>query len=349
MQAKLTVLPRAAFITGPRSVEVRDVDLEAPGPDDVLIKVLFSGISAGTEMNVYRGLAPQWRKRLDPRVRLFVNTEEPEWRYPLRYGYACVGTILEAGVNVKRVQVGDLVFAYAPHQTHVVMPAERVVSLGGLTNPEIGIFFANLNTAYNGILDARPPMGSNVVVFGLGVIGQLVIRLLAKAGLRSLVAVDTIASRRKLAEAAGAKTLDPLQGSVAEQVRELTEGLGADIVIEVSGTVPALHEAIRTAGYNGTVIAMSWYTEGFETLDLSGEFHHNRIQVRSSQVAGINPELGPLWTVNRRMRQAVAYLSDLDLEPLISHRIPLDGAALAYRLVDEQPAEVMQVVLTYPV
>ena len=81
---------------------------------------------------------------------------------------------------------------------------------------------------------------------------------------------------------------------VAEHTRQMTDNRGADLVIEVSGAVPALHEAIRTAGYNGTVIVMSWYAGTFESLSLSGEFHHNRPRIISSQVAGISPELGPL-------------------------------------------------------
>lgn len=339
---------KTVFITAPRTVEVRTQELRTPAENEVLIEAIASGISAGTEMNVYRGNAPQWRRKQDPATRLFVTTDEPEWRYPLAYGYACVGRILHAGAQVKHVSEGEVVFAYAPHSSHALVDEKKVVPLRGLNDPILGVFLANLSTAYNGVLDARPPLGANLVVSGLGVIGQLLIRLLSQCGLRTLIGVDVLDARRELARQSGADyVLDPQRNAVAEEVRELTDGRGADIVIEVSGAATALNEAIRTAGYNGTVIAMSWYSGGFDNLDLSGEFHHNRVQVCSSQVGGINPSLGPLWTLERRTGQAVDMLDDLGLEALITHRLPVEQASQAYTLVDRSPEEVMQVALIY--
>ena len=80
---------------------------------------------------------------------------------------------------------------------------------------------------------------------------------------------------------------------MAERVRSLTDDRGADIVIEVSGAAPALNEAIRTVGYGAKVVVLSWYRGNLESVDLAGEFHHNRPRIVSSQVGGINPELGP--------------------------------------------------------
>ena len=73
---------KVAVLTGPRQIEVREVTVSAPGPDEVQIATLFSGISAGAEMNVYRGRAPQWRLRLDPSTRLFAHSEKPDWELP---------------------------------------------------------------------------------------------------------------------------------------------------------------------------------------------------------------------------------------------------------------------------
>ena len=181
-------------------------------------------------------------------------------------------------------------------------------------------------------------------------IGQIVVRLLKRAGARTIVAVDGIAPRRERALAGGAThVLDPRSDPVAETVRELTGGRGADIVIEVSGAAPALNEAIRTAGYNGTVVAMSWYGGSFETLSLSGEFHHNRTRIVSSQVGAVNPDLGPLWSVPRRAGIAREYL-DLfaaDLAGFVTHRLPLSEAQRGYSLLDQGDPDVMQVVIDY--
>ncbi|ODT81605.1 MAG: hypothetical protein ABS76_10595 [Pelagibacterium sp. SCN 64-44] len=341
---------QSLYFTGPRAVEIRTETLDAPGPGQVLVDLEVSGISAGTELNVFRGLAPQWRQSMDPKTRLFSDAHGSDWHWPARYGYAAVGRVAALGRDVESLRKGDLVFAYAPHGRHAVVDANAVVPLGDLEDAEIGVFFANLNTAYNGVLDANIPLGADVVVSGLGVIGQMVTRLLVRNGARQIIAVDTIAQRRDLALAGGATTaLDPREGPVAERVRDLTQGRGADTVIEVSGAAPALNEAIRTAGFNGTVIAMSWYGGTFENLSLSGEFHHNRPRIISSQVGTVNPFLGPLWSVDRRGSIARDYLAALtpDLKGFITHRVPLAEAARGYNLLDQGSPDVMQVLIDY--
>lgn len=340
---------RALYFTGPRALRVEEEQLRDPGPGEIALEALVSGISAGTELNVYRGLAPQWRKHMDPKSRLFLDGGA-DWTWPARYGYASVGRITAAAPDVEGLEPGDLVFGYVPHGTANVAPARAVVPLGDIADPTLGVFFANLNTAYNGVLDARPALGSDVVVSGLGVIGQIVVRLLKRAGARTIVAVDGLAPRRDRALAGGATDVfDPRSDPVAEAVRDLTGGRGADIVIEVSGAAPALNEAIRTAGYNGTVVAMSWYGGSFETLSLSGEFHHNRTRVISSQVGAVNPDLGPLWSVPRRAEISREYLDLLasDLAGFVTHRLPLSEAQRGYNLLDQGDPNVMQVVIDY--
>ena len=340
---------RALYFTGPRALRIEEEPLRDPGPGEVAIEAIVSGISAGTELNVYRGLAPQWRKHMDPKSRLFLDGGA-DWTWPARYGYASVGRVAGAGPDVEGLAPGDLVFAYVPHGTANIAPARAVVPLGPIGDPALGVFLANVNTAFNGVLDARPALGSDVVVSGLGVIGQIVVRLLSRAGVRTIVAVDGIGSRRDRARAGGAThLLDPRSDSVAEAVRDLTGGRGADLVIEVSGAAPALNEAIRTVGYNGLVVAMSWYGGSFETLSLSGEFHHNRPRIVSSQVGAVNPDLGPLWSLPRRAAIAREYLDVFatDLTNFITHRLPLAEAQRGYDLIDQGDPDVMQVVIDY--
>ena len=141
MTTKVALKAKALYFTGPRQVEVREEALADPGPGDVVIEAIASGISAGTEMNVYRGLAPQWHKRQNPDTRLFVESDEPDWTYPSRYGYASVGRVVETGSEVHSYKPGDLVFSYTPHGTYAVVPAEQVVALGDLPSPERGVFF----------------------------------------------------------------------------------------------------------------------------------------------------------------------------------------------------------------
>ena len=338
---------RAAVLTGPRKVEVREVEVAAPGPDEVQVATLFTGISAGTEMNVYRGTAPQWELHRDPATKLFSRSKSPDWTYPFVYGYANVGRVVAVGDGVTSRSPGDVVFSYMPHQTLVVTGADSTVIVPRGVEPKYAVLNANLNTALNGVLDARPLIGDAVVVSGLGVIGLLVTQLVRRAGAGLVVGVDGLESRRRLATRLGADAvLDPKDG-VAEQVRRLTNNRGADIVLEVSGAPPALNEAIRTAGFAARVIAISWYRGSFESLSLAGEFHHNRPRIISSQVGSMNPELGPLWDLARRQDVVSDLLGRLELAPLFTHEFPLDRAPEAYAAVDQTADGLVQCVLTY--
>lgn len=341
---------RAVTFVSPRSIELRTRSLPVCGTEQVRVSSLYSGISAGTEMNVFRGSAPQWRAKRDPRNGLFVPSEDPQWSYPLEYGYATVGMVEEVGNAVpseSALKVGSLVFTYTPHVSANIVPWRNVQVLRELKDPRAGVLVASLNTALNGLLDAGPVFGDVVVVSGLGVIGLLLVQLLKRSGVGLVVGVDQVSARRATAARLGAQLVFAPGESVAEEVRRQTSNRGADIVIEVSGASQALNEAVRIAGFNGRVIAMSWYGGTFESLSLSGEFHHNRIRIVSSQVGAINPELGPLWTLQRRQDLVLSLLNELDLASLITHTIPVAEAARAYALVDEGDEDLIQCVLSY--
>lgn len=341
-------IARKVQFTAPRQVEVAEFDLPEPAAGQVQVQTIASGISAGTEMNVYRGIAPQWRTRRDPASGLFVEGESADWSYPITYGYLAVGRVIALGEGVAGFAEGDLVMTPTPHQSHVNVPITHATRLGELADPRLGLLAPNLNTALSGILDARITFGDVVVVSGLGTIGQVVAQIVRRSGASRLVAIDRSPTRRELAKSlAGAdEVFDPSE-PIAERVRELSGNRGADVVIEVSGAPVALGTAIRTVGYNGRVVALSWYGSPINGLDLSTEFHHNRVQVISSQTATVNPALGPLWTFGRRAELAVSLLSTLDLAPLLTHEFPVEQAAEAYACVDELREGLVQCLITY--
>jgi threonine dehydrogenase-like Zn-dependent dehydrogenase len=221
------------------------------------------------------------------------------------------------------------------------------VPLPELADARRGVFLANLNTALTGVLEARPSLGSVVVVSGLGVIGLLVTRLVRQAGARLLVGVDPVPQRRQLALEAGADLACSPAEAVAELVRERTAGRGADVVIEVSGAPAALAEAIRIAGFNALVVAMSWYGGGLEGLNLAGEFHHNRVRIQSAQVGAVNPDLGPLWSTDRRMALATELLTELPLERYITHEYRPEQAAEAYAMLDNLTEPALQCIFDF--
>ena len=334
------------YFAAPFKADVRQIELPAPGRGEVLLRSSLSAISHGTEMNVYRGFAPQWSQEYDRELRLFRRREGSDWAYPMAYGYACVGVVERVGEGVDEDLVGTRAFCYRPHQTAHVLPASELVPLGDLS-AEKGIFFANVSTALNGVLDATLHYGDVVAVFGQGVIGQIVAQLCKASGC-TVVVVDRWPRRLQLARHWGADVaIDPREaGDVALAVRQITDNRGADVVFDATGSPRALHEAIRTAAPDCEVIALSWYGTPAADLVLSGEFHHNRIRIRSSQVGRINPLLVN-WSMDRRRQVALDLMRRLAVEDMITARFTPSQGAEAYAAVDSGDNPPLQAVFAY--
>jgi 2-desacetyl-2-hydroxyethyl bacteriochlorophyllide A dehydrogenase len=339
-QAGLEMPARALWLAAPRAPELREEAVPAPGPGEVRVRALVSAISQGTEMLVYRGEVPA-------ALPLDLPTLAGSFAFPIKYGYASVGRVLDAGSETRRLSPGDLVFALHPHQSVYVAPADLVTRLPDGLGPLAGVFLANLETAVNVLLDTPLKLGEVAVVFGLGTVGLLVAQLLRLAGAGKVIGVDPLPRRRAAAEAVGIDDAVPAAEDVPERVQALTDGRGADVAIEASGAPAALQAAIECVAAEGTVVAVSWYGTKTAPLTLGGHFHRGRVRLRSSQVGQVNPALAPRWDRARRTRLVLDLLPRLPLPALVSHRIPFADAASAYRLVDECPGETVQVVLTY--
>ncbi len=325
----------AVWFPQARSVEVRDEPVRSTGAGEIRVRALLSAVSHGTEMLVYRG-------EVDGDLPLDLPTLAGGYAFPVKYGYASVGRVVDVGVAVTSVRAGDLVFALHPHQDEYVIAESLAQRLPDGVSPEAGVFLANLDTAVNVALDAHPRVGEIVTVFGQGVVGLLVTQLLHRAGAH-VIAVEPTPLRQMLAERCGAEVALP----DAALVRSLTDGRGADIAIEASGNAAALQDAIDAVAVEGTIVVCSWYGEKRVSLDLGGRFHRGRIRIVSSQVGRIAPALAPRWDRERRMTFAKKLLSELHLADLITHRFPFARAAEAYALLDERPSETVQVVLEY--
>ena len=335
-----TVPARALWFTAPHRVALRDDIAPAPGAGEVRIRAVASAISQGTEMLVYRG-------QVSADLPLDLPTLAGSFAFPIKYGYASVGQVLDTGRDVETVTSGHVVFVLHPHQSAYTVPATLVTRLPDGLDPLLGVFTANLETAVNVLLDAPLRLGETVVVFGLGTVGLLIAQLCRRAGAGCVVGVDPLANRRATARAVGVdEALAPDDG-LLDAIRKRTEGRGADLAIEASGSPAALQAAVDSVAPEGTVLAVSWYGTKPVPLMLGGHFHRGRVRIRSSQVGQLDPALAPRWDRARRTRLALDLLPQLHLRELITHRLPLARAAEAYRLVDQHPNEVVQVVLTY--
>lgn len=314
--------------------------MPSPEPNEVTVQALASGISHGTEMLVYRGQVPE---HLD----LDLPTLRGSFRFPIKYGYASVGRVIEAGSDVVGLAEGDLVFVHHPHQDRYTVPAALAIPVPAGVPAEQAVLLANLETAVNAVLDAHPRLGDRVVVFGQGVVGLLAGLLFRRAGVELVATVDPFRVRRQVSADLGADlVLEPDQALI-ERVWRYTGGRGADLALEASGSGEALDTAIDCLGFQGTVVVCSWYGTKPVRLHLGDGFHRRRLRIVSSQVSSVDPSLAPRWSAERRRDLALRLLQQLPIDRLLTHRVPFQEAADAYRLVSEQPEDTIQVVLTY--
>jgi 2-desacetyl-2-hydroxyethyl bacteriochlorophyllide A dehydrogenase len=333
---------RSLYFTAPSHVEVRREPLISPAADEVLVQTQISAISPGTEMLFYRGQIPAGMA-----ADTAIAALSGEVIYPFKYGYACVGRIIAAGTAVEPGWVGRRVFAFHPHESHFCAQPDALIPFLFEMEAERAVLLPNAETAVNLIMDGAPLVGERVVLFGQGIVGLMVTKLLASFPLGGLYAVDPVERRLALAEAFGAvQTFTPAE-VVSGELMDVLGDLRADLIFELSGNPGALNEAIRQTGFGGRIVIGSWYGTKQAPIDLGGHFHRNRIQILSSQVSTIATHLQGRWSKERRLAQAWTFLPTLPIDQLITHRFPIEQAADAYALVDQRPQEAVQVLFEY--
>ena len=321
---------RVVAFEGLRKVGIREYEELPLRPHEVRLRTLYSGISAGTELTAYRNSNPYFSKR---------------------WGYEEVGEVVEVGSAVTRIESGEIVWGTWGHKSTTVVhenwAAQR--KLPPDIDPMVGIFSRIGAIALNAVLDADVHLGEYVAVFGQGVPG-LIASQLARLNGGTVIAVDGIPKRLELARELGAAhVIDFTKRSPAEEIKGLTENRGADVCIEISGSYRALHEAIRSTAYNSKVVSSGFFQGEGMGLSLGEEFHHNRINVVSSQIFGVSLALDHRWTVERLERTVMALGAEqkIGLKQLVTHVFGIDEADEAFRLLDEDPSEAVQVVLEF--
>jgi 2-desacetyl-2-hydroxyethyl bacteriochlorophyllide A dehydrogenase len=329
------VTARSVWFVAPRSVEVRASELPPLQPGQVLVRTDYSGISSGTEMLAYRG-------QLDPDMVAddTIKALGGDFRYPFQYGYSCVGVVESSR---SEHAVGDVVFAFQPHQDLFIAAADDVVAMGDVDRRQATLF-PLVETALQITLDAGSVFGETVAVFGLGVVGALTALLLGRAG-ATVVGVDPSEWRRDALASLGVRAVDPEQLPAA-----LTEAGGVaevPLAIEASGNPRALRTALGVLAHEGTALVASWYGSQQVPLPLGERFHRRRLTIRSTQVSTVPAHLSGRWNVERRRRHAADLLRSLPLDRFATHEFRLDDAGEAYGSIDNAPRGMFHAALWY--
>ncbi|MCB8945764.1 MAG: zinc-binding alcohol dehydrogenase [Ardenticatenaceae bacterium] len=335
------------LFTQPFQLEIREETLPPLKANQVLVQTHASAISAGTEMLVYRGQLPT-----DMALDATISSLAGAAQYPLKYGYAAVGRVIELGREVDKSWHGRFVFAFNPHESHFIADPAQLIPLPESLPPQTAVLLPNMETAVSFLMDAQPMIGEQVAVFGQGVVGLLTTHLLAQLPLASLVTLDGYALRRALSQKWGATAVfDPTQPSIQPQLITALQAdrpyPAADLTFELSGNPQALDMAIAVTGFNGRLLIGSWYGQKRAHLNLGGHFHRSHMRLISSQVSHINPQWQGRWSKERRLATAVHHLHHLPTTDLITHHLPFTQAPAIYQQLHEAPENIIQIIMNY--
>ncbi|MFH8570177.1 zinc-binding alcohol dehydrogenase [Streptomyces sp. NPDC017993] len=297
-------IARAFWLRAPGEGEIRTVELPRPGPDEVLVRTLCSGVSRGTETLVFRGGVP--RSQYDTMRAPFQDGDFPG---PVKYGYLNVGVVEEG----PRPLLGRTVFCLYPHQTHYVVPADAVTPVPDHVPAPRAVLAGTVETAVNAVWDAAPLLGDRIAVVGAGMVGCSVAALLARFPAVRVQLVDADPARARIAEALGIGFALP------------EDALGeCDLVVHASATEDGLARALELLAPEGTVIELSWYGDRRVSLPLGESFHSRRLVVRSSQVGAVSPALRARRTFADRLAVALDLLADPVFDALITGESAFD-------------------------
>ncbi|MFI1198228.1 bi-domain-containing oxidoreductase [Streptomyces sp. BHT-5-2] len=365
-----------------KSGELAVLDVPVPGckPGGVLVRSAYSLISTGTElMKVSEaGMSMLGKARSRPDQVAKVMQSVATNGLPATYrkvmgkldsytplGYSLCGVVEQVGAGIDEVKVGDLVAcAGNEHALHAELnwvPKNLCARVPDGLAPRHAAFGTVGSIALQGVRRGEPQLGDVALVIGLGLIGQLVVQLLAASGVR-VVGADPDPVRCELAERLGAAACgDPASTAVAAAVAELTGGHGVDQVYLAAGggSNQPVELAARLCRDRGRVVDI-----GKCRLDLPwNAYYEKELDVRFSRSYGpgrYDPEYElegrdyPIGYVRWTERRNLACFLDLlargrvDVEPLVSHIADFDDAVETYRRLKDGGLKAVAVLFRYP-
>jgi 2-desacetyl-2-hydroxyethyl bacteriochlorophyllide A dehydrogenase len=325
--------------TGKDLVELRMTEIEELTPNHVLVQATKTLISTGTEGIVLSRL-------FEP------GTHWDGWvHYPFDAGYSMIGRIIKVADDVTNFKVGDRVALRQNHKQYAVANAGNLIRVPDNVPDEDASWFALAKIAQNGVRRAQHKLGDAVAIVGLGPLGQLVTQYVRLMGAREIIAIDPAEKRLELAKAHGATAILPMSVQDAkEQVMQLTDGRGPDVIYDVTGHPAVFQCALGLLPQFGKLLLLG------DTGKPSEQRLTYDVVVKGLSIIGAhdgNPpgESSPyeFWSTNKIIELFFTYLKrgDMFTADLITHRFSPEDAVEAYRLLREDRSSAMGVVFDW--
>jgi threonine 3-dehydrogenase len=326
-------------------MELREIEVPACGPNDVLIRVHYAGV-CGTDLHIWEWDA--WASsRLTPPVVIgheFAGRIERLGPEAEAAGLLAVGDLVTAEGHIicghclqcrtgnghlcQRTQVigVDRDGAFADY---IAMPASNVMKLVGIS-AEIGAIMDPMGNAFHTVLEGNAVIGSAVLVLGCGPIGCFAVGVARAAGASLVLASDYNDKRLAIARTMGAHvTLNPGRDDVLARVGELTQGDGVDLVCEMSGHPSGHAQAFAAARLGGRVNLLGTPSRSTEV-----DFARDVIFKGLTLYGVTGRKMYETWHVMQRFLRA----GQFDPRPVVTHRFPLDRIAEAIQVIKDGQA-----------
>ena len=353
----------AVLVRGPGQIAIEPVPTPEPKAGEVLIKTSRSLISAGTELMLAE--TDEGRGQLWSMLAAVVGSSG-------RFGYSNVGRIVAVGEGVSPEWVGARVVNPGSHSAYVTCGVGQIFAVPDGVDDEAATFTNLATTAMNAVRRARLAWGESVGVVGLGILGQLTVRLCALAGADQIFAINR--SPERLAWLPKDGTVQGIHGGLGEARERILEhrqappeGLRAagvafraniestmlrllDVVFEVTGEPTAIPAALTLLRPQGRFVLLS-SPRGATTIDF-----HDQCAWPSFTLIGAHTTSHPTaatrddpWSVGRHTQLFLHWLASgrLVARDLVSHRLPYRDAAAAFELLRSRREPVMGVVLEW--
>jgi predicted dehydrogenase/threonine dehydrogenase-like Zn-dependent dehydrogenase len=361
------------LVTG--TIAATEVPVPATRSGQILIATRRSLISAGSERTLVefgeanliakaRSQPEKVRQVLDKlKTDGLIPTVETVFSrlgQPMPFGYCNAGLVLDVGEGVTRFSVGDRVVSNGPHAEVVSVPQNLCARIPDDVGDDEAAFTVLAAVALQGVRLAEPTLGENVAVLGLGLLGLMTVQILRANGCRVL-GIDFDSNRLELARQFSAETvelgagMDPVASAMA-----FSDGRGIDAVLITAATKSdePIHQAAQMCRKRGRIVQVGWtglnlrrdnFYKKEISFQVSCSYGPGRYEPEYEQKGHDYPYGYVRWTEQRNFQAVLNLMADgnLNVEPLITHRFPIQDASSAYALLSKKTSA-LGILFTYP-
>ncbi|MBO5452463.1 MAG: zinc-binding alcohol dehydrogenase [Clostridia bacterium] len=306
--------------------------------DDVVVKMVVSSISSGTERANFVG---------DPNVSIYDDSKIVN--FPKTVGYSSAGIVEKIGKNVTDLKIGDRVaMSGSKHTQYMVLHKNSVhkIESDNISMNEAALWYIACFPAA-AIRKCHLEFGESAIVMGMGILGLIAVKLLSAAGAAPIVAVDPDPSKRELALKIGADyAFDPFDENFADEVKKVTNG-GVNVAIEVTGSGKALDQVLDCMKKFGRVALLGCTRNKDFTIDYYRKVHGPGISLIGAHTCArpMNESFSGLWCTRDEMKgiQMLSKYGRLNLSELVEEiHSPEEAQEVFMRLATEKTFPVAQ-------